>query len=62
MSTVTVACTLPMGAILTVNGVSVEVGTVTPGVDAGFWAAWLAQNQNSPMVQNGVIYATPDGD
>lgn len=31
---------------------------LTFDVDASFWDAWLAQNQNYPPVKNGLIFAT----
>lgn len=32
---------------------------LTYDVDAEFWAEWLKQNSRSPMVKNGLIFATP---
>lgn len=30
---------------------------ITTGVDADFWATWLAQNAEHPAVKNGLIFA-----
>lgn len=35
---------------------------LTPGVDKDFWEAWLAQNKESDMVKNGLIFAQTQGD
>jgi len=56
------------GDNVTIAGVAAEAGklpnaptssgfALTPGVDADFWAAWLAQNKDLDMVRNGLIFA-----
>lgn len=31
---------------------------ITSGVDADFWAAWLEQNAEHPVVKNGLVFAS----
>ena len=35
---------------------------VTEGVDKDFWDTWLEANKNTPMVQNGLIFASEKRD
>ncbi len=57
-----------VGEDIIVHGVAVEMGkaprctivggyALTPGVDKDAWDAWLADNENSPMVRNKCIFA-----
>ena len=61
------------GKIVTINGTAYPAGqppegmpdrpsmiagaALTPGVDKAFWDAWLAQNKDTPMVKNGMVFA-----
>jgi hypothetical protein len=63
----------PVGAPITIRGVAHEVNkaptvqiiggyALTPGVDAGFFAAWLKANADHDAVRNGLIFAHAKAD
>lgn len=60
-----------MGEPVTIYGNATQVGVVppcrivagyalTPGVSKDFWELWLAQNEQSDLVKNGIVFANPD--
>lgn len=68
-SFLTIACKLPHGLQITVNGVSVTLrGSNSPGAIGGygftnvkedFWNAWLLTHRSYVPVQKGLIFAHP---
>lgn len=70
-ATVSIGCKMPHGLHLSVAGMLPKrvtlqgVGrgkgfSVTPGVPADFWEAWIAQNSDAPFVIRGFVFALPD--
>lgn len=65
--TIVIGCKLPNGHVLEVNKVRVVLqGSRTSGiaggygltvVDQSFWAEWVKQYKNLPVVKNGIIFA-----
>ncbi|MGR7993840.1 hypothetical protein [Xanthobacter sp. ZOL 2024] len=58
-----------MGDTVTLKGYAAPFGmapnapvaggyAITSGVDADFWAAWLEQNAEHPVVKNGLVFAS----
>lgn len=66
-TTVVVGCKLPNGLIANVDGkkilfngantASIIGGYGLTNVDASFFAAWLKQNSETPLVKKGIIFA-----
>ncbi len=47
----------PMHWCLVVRGINNSAYALTPGVDAQWFAEWLKQNEQSPLLKNGCVFA-----